>query len=151
MKISKMRRLKNLILGHLADWSWPFPKLSKYLHKIRGVKFESINTVFIGSGVVLDYRAPELIYIGKDVWITVGSKILTHSCCSDYQRKHFGMEESFGEVFILEGVFVGANSVILPGVTIGKGSYIGAGSIVVNDIPEGVLAAGNPARIIRIL
>ena len=38
---------------------------------------------------------------------------------------------------------------VMPGVTIGAGTVIGAGSVVVNDIPEGVLAAGNPCRVIR--
>jgi len=38
---------------------------------------------------------------------------------------------------------------VMPGVTIGPGSVIGAGSVVINDIPEGVLAAGNPCRVIR--
>jgi galactoside O-acetyltransferase len=38
---------------------------------------------------------------------------------------------------------------VMPGVTIGAGSVIGGGSVVINDIPEGVLAAGNPCRVIR--
>ena len=46
-------------------------------------------------------------------------------------------------------VWVGANVSILPGVTIGDGAVIGAGSVVNKDIPAGVLAAGNPCRVIR--
>ena len=46
-------------------------------------------------------------------------------------------------------VWVGGNSVILPGVTIGDGTVIGAGSVVTKDIPSGVIAAGNPCRVIR--
>ena len=46
-------------------------------------------------------------------------------------------------------VWVGGNSVILPGVTIGDGTVIGAGSVVTKDIPGGVIAAGNPCRVIR--
>lgn len=38
---------------------------------------------------------------------------------------------------------------VLPGVTIGKGSVIGAGSVVTKDVPEGVVVAGNPARVLR--
>ena len=52
-------------------------------------------------------------------------------------------------VHIGENVWVGANSVIVPGVTIGKNSVIGAGSVVTKDIPENVVAVGNPCRVLR--
>ena len=54
-------------------------------------------------------------------------------------------------VVLEDDVFVGMNSLILKGVHIGQGSVIGAGSVVTRDIPAGVVAAGNPARIIRYL
>ncbi len=52
-------------------------------------------------------------------------------------------------VHIEDNVFVGSRSIILKGVTIGKDSVIGAGSVVVRSIPPGVIAAGNPAKVIR--
>ena len=52
-------------------------------------------------------------------------------------------------VILEDGVFVGANCIILKGVTIGSGSVIGAGSVVASCVPPGVIAAGNPARAIR--
>ena len=48
-------------------------------------------------------------------------------------------------------MFIGMQSLILKGVTIGAQSVIGAGSVVTHDIPSGVIAAGNPARVIRSL
>ena len=48
-----------------------------------------------------------------------------------------------------ENVWIGANTVVCGGVTIGKGSIIGAGSVVTKDIPEGVIAVGNPCKVIR--
>jgi galactoside O-acetyltransferase len=52
-------------------------------------------------------------------------------------------------VEIGENVFVGDGTIILKGVTIGRNSVIGAGSVVVSSVPEGVVAAGNPARVVR--
>lgn len=52
-------------------------------------------------------------------------------------------------IVIGNNVWIGGNVMILKGVTIGKNSVVGAGSIVVSDIPENVIAAGNPARVIR--
>lgn len=52
-------------------------------------------------------------------------------------------------VKISDGAFLGVNTVVLPGVTIGARAYIGAGSVVTKDIPPYTVAAGNPARVIR--
>ena len=58
--------------------------------------------------------------------------------------------EEYGKpVTIGSDVWVGGGAIILPGVTIGSRSVIGAGSVVTRDVPEGVLAAGNPCRVIR--
>ena len=54
-----------------------------------------------------------------------------------------------GKVEIGEGTFVGAGSTVIPGKKIGKWSVIGAGSVVVGDIPDRVVAMGNPARVVR--
>ena len=52
-------------------------------------------------------------------------------------------------VLLKKGCWLGANVIVLPGVTIGENSVVGAGSLVTKSIPAGVLAAGNPARVIR--
>lgn len=52
-------------------------------------------------------------------------------------------------VVLKKGCWLGANVIVLPGVTIGENSVIGAGSLVTRSVPDGVLAAGNPARVIR--
>ena len=52
-------------------------------------------------------------------------------------------------IIIKDDVFIGANSIILKGVTIGNGAIVGAGSVVTKDIPDGEIWAGNPARYIR--
>lgn len=52
-------------------------------------------------------------------------------------------------VVLGDNVFIGSRAIILKGVTIGKDSVIGAGSVVISSIPPGVIAAGNPAKVIR--
>jgi acetyltransferase-like isoleucine patch superfamily enzyme len=52
-------------------------------------------------------------------------------------------------VVLKKGCWVGANAIILPGVTVGENAVIGAGSVVTNSIPDRVIAAGCPARVIR--
>lgn len=144
-------KMRANFLGNLATSLWFIPRLCIFLHKLRGVRFADTSRVFLGRNVILDNRYPELLCIGKDVWITAGCLILTHSSVSGYQESHLNMREEYGEVVIGDGVFIGSHSVIVPNVTLGRGSYIGAGSVVVQSIPEHVLAAGNPAKVVRCL
>ena len=59
-------------------------------------------------------------------------------------RSHYSLPIHIGN-----NVWIGANSVILPGVTIGDNTVIGAGSIVTRDVPANVVAVGNPCRVMR--
>ncbi len=64
-------------------------------------------------------------------------------------RYHHPADGKTAPVIIEDDVFIGMQTLILKGVTIGKNSVIGAGSVVTKSIPAGVIAAGNPARVIR--
>jgi acetyltransferase-like isoleucine patch superfamily enzyme len=55
----------------------------------------------------------------------------------------------FAEVIIGNDVWIGANAVILKGVTIGDGAVVGAGAVVTSDVPPGAVVAGNPAKVIK--
>lgn len=72
---------------------------------------------------------------------TAGHPIHPDSRNSGYE---YGLPVTIGD-----NVWIGGNSIVLPGVTIGSNSVIGAGSVVTGDIPEWVVAAGNPCRVIR--
>lgn len=90
---------------------------------------------------------PYLIKIGSNCQITADVKIFTHGgskvACTIYPKF-----DCFGKVEIGDNVYIGNNSLIMPGVTIGSDVLIAAGSVVCHSVPSGVVVGGNPARII---
>jgi acetyltransferase-like isoleucine patch superfamily enzyme len=100
------------------------------------------------------------INIGNRVMVGANSTITdTDSHSIHYKERHpdfysirvSGWKEDvrLAPIVIEDDVFIGMNTLVLKGVTIGKGSVIGAGSVVSKSIPPNVIAAGNPARVIR--
>ena len=92
--------------------------------------------------VIIDDSHSWLITIGDDVTLAPRVHILAH----DASTKTFLDYTKIGCVNIGNRVFVGAESVILPGVTIGDDVIIGANSTVTHDVPSGTVVAGSPAR-----
>ena len=88
---------------------------------------------------------PYLIEIGDNVQITHNVSVHTHGG-GHVARKQIPNFDMFGKVIIKDGAYIGAYSQIMPGVTIGKGSLVAAGSIVTKSVPDGVIVAGNPAK-----
>lgn len=88
------------------------------------------------------------IYIGDNTLIGPNVTIATANHPIDPGPRSLAYQY-VADVHIKENVWLGANVVIVPGVTIGKNSVIGAGSVVTKDIPENVVAVGNPCRVIR--
>ena len=88
------------------------------------------------------------IYIGDRVMIGPNVTIATanHPINAELRLKALQYNR---DVHIEENVWIGANVVVVPGVTIGKNSVIGAGSVVTKDIPANVVAVGNPCKILR--
>jgi len=93
----------------------------------------------ISLSAKLDKTNPRGIHIGKYTAVTFGAAILTHDYVNQRDR----------DVYIGDNCFIGAHSIILPGVTIGDNCIVSAASVVVRDIPAGSLVAGNPARIVE--
>ena len=90
---------------------------------------------------------PYLITVGSHCAITKGVRIFTHGGAR-VARRVIPDFDVFGKVTIGDWVYIGTNSLIMPGVSIGSGSLIAAGSVVTKSIPEGVVVGGNPAKII---
>jgi maltose O-acetyltransferase len=98
--------------------------------------------VYIGRGVNLDWRFGHLISVGDDSTIVNGTRILCHDASSN---RRLGVTWC-APVRIGCGVYVGADSLILPGVTIGDDAIVAAGAVVTGDVAAGTVVAGVPAR-----
>ena len=95
-------------------------------------------------GVILDPGHCWLITIGDNV--TMAPRV--HILCHDASTKQFLNYTKIGRVTIGDNVFIGAESVVLPGVTIGSNVIIGANSTVTHDVPDNTVVAGSPARVL---
>lgn len=99
---------------------------------------------YIGRGVEFD-RSNDPITIGADCVLT-NCILIGHDASTN---KQLGLSSSMAmPICIEDGCFIGHSAIILMGVTVGKGSIVGAGAICANDIPPGSVVAGNPARVI---
>lgn len=88
------------------------------------------------------------VSIGNNVFIAPNVGIYTAGHPFDVEQRNSGLEYAF-PITIGNNVWIGAHVAILPGVTIGDNSVIGAGSIVAKNIPPNSLAVGNPCKVIR--
>jgi acetyltransferase-like isoleucine patch superfamily enzyme len=123
----------------IRDFSRLFILPLRYLYLKKVMKYNIHYTTIVSFGAFLDKTRPSLITIGENTIITRGAVILSH----DFAR---AMSKP---TVIGNNCFIGVNSIVLPGVTIGDSVVIGAGSVVVRDIESNSLAAGNPARILQ--
>ena len=111
-----------------------------------GSNIKIAEHVFINSNCY--FMDGGLITIGKNVFIGPNCGLYTATHALEANKRNQGLEKAL-PITIEEDVWIGGNVVILPGVTIKKGSVIGALSIVNKDIEEHTIAVGNPIKIIR--
>ena len=109
--------------------------------------------LIIGNNVGMSLvciTASKQITIEDNVMIGANTKIWdTDFHPITYENRRMNERPQSSPVLIREGAFIGACSIILKGVTIGKHSVIGAGSVVTHSVPDGEVWAGNPARFIK--
>jgi len=119
--------------------------LQRLLVKLRWayfVKFWGMDihpSTVMSLSVRLDKTYPKGVHIGPHSYLAFDVAVLAH----DMPR---GL---YCDTYIGARCFIGARSIILPGVRIGDGSIVGSGSVVTKDVPPGSIVAGNPARVIR--
>lgn len=136
---------------------------TELLHKIIGtVKGSAVVTapfycdyginITLGENFYSNYNLILLdgakIAFGDNVFIAPNCVFTTAAHPIDTQQRNQGLEIAL-PITVGDNVWFGANVTVLPGVTIGSDTVIGAGSVVTKDIPSGVVAVGNPCRVLR--
>lgn len=141
-EVEKRRQLLKEILAEVGEDCYIEPPLhanwGRYTHLGRNV-YVNFNLTLVDDTDV---------YIGDDVMIGPNVVISTAGHPIDPELRKKSAQFNI-PVVIGNNVWIGAGAVILPGITIGENSVIGAGSIVSRDIPPNVVAVGNPCRVLR--
>ena len=112
---------------------------------------ENIN-IFVGENFYMNHNCTILdeakVEFGDNVFIAPNCVFSTAGHAIDSEQRSRGLEIAL-PITVGDDVWIGANVSVLPGVTIGSNTIIGAGSVVNKDIPEGVIAVGNPCKVMR--
>jgi acetyltransferase-like isoleucine patch superfamily enzyme len=131
MAENPIRGLANRFLQLLAMLLPGGQSVRVLLHRARGVKIG--KNVWISYNTVLETSCPNLITIGDDSFIGVGTIVIAH------------FKEIRHGVRIGNNVFIGPGAIILPDTTIGDGAVVAAGSVVTRSVPAMTMVQGNPA------
>ena len=142
--VGERRRLLERLLGRVGEAT-----------ELRPPVYVDYGTnITMGAGCFANYGLVALdvarIVIGDDVQIGPNVQLLTptHPLAPTPRREKW---ESAEPIVIGDNVWLGGGVIVCPGVTIGADTVVGAGAVVTRDLPAGVLALGNPARVVRSL
>ena len=138
----KRKQLLKELLGDMGEEIWIEPPV----HMAYGTNVHIGNHFYANFNLVIVDDID--VYIGEHVMIAPNVTITPTGHPVDPEIRKPGTQFSI-PVRIGNDVWIGSNVVILPGVNIGDNSVIGAGSVVTQDIPENVVAVGNPCRVLR--
>lgn len=125
----------------------PWNKVRIQMQKWRGVSIG--KQVHLGVNVTFDFPFPYFIIIEDGVSLAGNDYVLAHSTPMEY---HKNCVESFvAPTIIRKNAWVGINVTILPGIEIGEGAIVAAGSVVTQNVPPNTLVAGVPAKVVKTL
>lgn len=147
----------NIYLSYLSkmmNWSIlePFAprKMRPYLMRKMGCHVG--KGCFIGDNVKIDGGHADMITLEDGVSVAGGTRLLCHQrdfseyfVGSDYNKLRYSVKP----IVLKKGCLIGMESFVLPGVTVGEGAIVGAGSLVTKDIPAWTVATGRPAKVVR--
>lgn len=145
----RMKRLSNMM-----DWAIIEPFAPRKLRPalMRKMGCHVGKGCFIGDHVKIDTGHADMITLEDGVSVAGGTRLLCHQrdfseyfVGSDYNKLRYSIKP----IVLKKGCLIGMESFVLPGVTVGEGAIVGAGSLVVKDIPAWTVATGRPAKVVR--
>ena len=145
LRPSQVKEREEILRGLLGRTGKTFSIVSPFFCDY-GYNIEIGENFFMNMDCVILDGAK--VTFGDNVFIAPGCGFYTAGHPLDVERRNAGLEYAL-PIRVGNNVWIGAGVCVLPGVTIGDNTVIGAGSVVTKDIPSGVLAAGNPCRVIR--
>ncbi len=139
---AERREILRQLLGSVGDGV----RIRPPFHCDHGYNIGVGARMFVNLGAVFLDAAP--VTVGEDVQIGPNVQLLTPAHGLDAERRRAGWEKAVA-VTVGDNVWLGGGVIVRPGVTIGEDTVVGAGAVVTGDQPSGVVAVGNPARVIR--
>ncbi|EEM39029.1 Bacterial transferase [Bacillus thuringiensis IBL 4222] len=136
--VSFWKVMKNFIIIQIARYT-PFLSVKNWLYRTF-LRMKVGKKTSFALMVMPDIMFPEKITVGENSIIGYNTTLLAH--------EYLIREYRLGEIIIGNEVMIGANVTILPGVKIGDGATVSAGTLVHRDVPSGAFVGGNPMRII---
>ncbi|AAP29048.1 MULTISPECIES: acyltransferase [Bacillus] len=136
--VSFWKVMKNFIIIQIARYT-PFLSVKNWLYRTF-LRMKVGKKTSFALMVMPDIMFPEKITVGDNSIIGYNTTLLAH--------EYLIREYRLGEIVIGNEVMIGANTTILPGVRIGDGAIVSAGTLVHKDVPSGAFVGGNPMRVI---
>lgn len=136
--VSFWKVMKNFIIIQIARYT-PFLSIKNWLYRTF-LRMKVGKKTSFALMVMPDIMFPEKITVGDNSIIGYNTTLLAH--------EYLIREYRLGEIVIGNEVMIGANTTILPGVKIGDGAIVSAGTLVHKDVPGGAFVGGNPMRVI---
>ncbi|MDR4982307.1 MULTISPECIES: DapH/DapD/GlmU-related protein [Bacillus cereus group] len=136
--VSFWKVMKNFIIIQIARYT-PFLSVKNWLYRTF-LRMKVGKKTSFALMVMPDIMFPEKITVGDNSIIGYNTTFLAH--------EYLIREYRLGEIVVGNEVMIGANTTILPGVLIGDGAIVSAGTLVHKDVPSGAFVGGNPMRII---
>ncbi|AXP00983.1 DapH/DapD/GlmU-related protein [Bacillus cereus] len=136
--VSFWKVMKNFIIIQIARYT-PFLSVKNWLYRTF-LRMKVGKKTSFALMVMPDIMFPEKITVGENSIIGYNTTLLAH--------EYLIREYRLGEIVIGNEVMIGANTTILPGVKIGDGAIVSAGTLVHKDVPGGAFVGGNPMRVI---